>query len=55
MKNYMEKVEAASKITDLKGATRKQRRFVAAVTRKIVDKKVVEAVSETIGAGSVEC
>lgn len=41
MKNFVTKVEQASKIEDLKAANRKQRRFLAAVTNKIVDKEVV--------------
>ena len=42
MKNYLDKVEAASKIENLAKANRKQRRFIATVTRKIVEKKLVE-------------
>ena len=42
MKNFASKVEAASKIEDLNKTTRRGRRFLAAITRKIVDKKVVE-------------
>ena len=40
MKNFYNKVERASKMEDLKTMNRKQRRFLAAVTQKIVDKEI---------------
>ena len=41
MKNFQDKMEQAGAV-QLEKAGRKQRRFVAAVTRKIVDSKIIE-------------
>jgi hypothetical protein len=40
MKHFESKVELASKLEDLNKCNRRQRRFVATVTQKIVDKQV---------------